>query len=255
MKFNRKNITQSGFSLLLLLLLTSCVATQVSSPPAATSVYEASTASNFAVGSACHTVAPGETLWRIGKMYEVDVEELKKANNIRNVRKLEIGQRLLIPGASSRKHVITLYPSKKWRYIIVHHSATEGGNSMHFNASHLRKGWKGVGYHFIIDNGTFGKDDGQMETGPRWLKQQDGAHCKASEMNKEGIGICLVGNFSKGRPTRRQMKSLVYLVDKLRKYYKIPKSRILGHGQVSGARTECPGKKFSMKRLKSRLRR
>ncbi len=200
-----------------------------------------------------HSVAPGETLWRIAKMYEVDISTIQQANNIRNVKDIDIGTRLYIPEASPRRHVITLYPNRKWKYIVIHHSATEVGNSLAFNAAHLRKGWQGVGYQFIIDNGTAGKDDGQIETSPRWIKQTDGAHCKANGMNTCGIGICLVGNFSKDSVSRKQMDSLVLLVNKLRKYYKIPKRNILGHGQVPGARTECPGTRFPWKTFRARL--
>ncbi|MFH0827488.1 MAG: N-acetylmuramoyl-L-alanine amidase, partial [Candidatus Omnitrophota bacterium] len=63
----------------------------------------------------------------------------------------------------------------------------------------------------------------------------------------------LVGNFSKERVSRSQMDSLVYLVNTLKKYYKIPTSRIFGHGQVPGARTECPGNYFPWDEFKSRL--
>ena len=72
-------------------------------------------------------------------------------------------------------------------------------------------------------------------------------------MNTKAIGICLVGDFSKEAPTSKQMDALVYLVNKLRKYYRIPMSRIMGHGQVTGARTECPGKNFPWRELKNRL--
>lgn len=201
-----------------------------------------------------HSVAPGETVWRISKMYDVDMETIKAVNKIRDVHDIDIGKRLFIPGASARKHVITLYPNDKWKYIIIHHSATDAGNSEQFNKSHMQKGWKGVGYHFIIDNGTCGKDDGQVETTPRWLKQEDGAHCKAGDMNEKGIGICVVGNFSKERVTRRQMNSLVYLASTLSNYYGIPKKNIMGHGQVPGASTECPGKRFPWKTFWARFR-
>ncbi|MBD3427311.1 MAG: LysM peptidoglycan-binding domain-containing protein [Candidatus Omnitrophica bacterium] len=204
-------------------------------------------------GAVYHSVAPGETLWRISKMYDVDIETIRKTNRIYDVRDIEIGTRLRIPGAVKRRHVITLYPSHKWKYIIIHHSATDIGNSEHFNTAHLNRGWRGVGYHFVIDNGTCGKDNGQIETSPRWLKQENGAHCKADRMNERGIGICLVGNFSKERVSPAQMGSLVYLVNKLRKYYHIPKDHIIGHGQVRGANTECPGKKFPWKNFYSRL--
>jgi N-acetyl-anhydromuramyl-L-alanine amidase AmpD len=65
-------------------------------------------------------------------------------------------------------------------------------------------------------------------------------------LNLKGIGVCLVGNFSlKGEcVSAAQMDSLVYLVNLLRNYYNIPSKNILGHSQVSGARTECPGKCF-----------
>ncbi|MFC1548644.1 N-acetylmuramoyl-L-alanine amidase [Candidatus Omnitrophota bacterium] len=217
-------------------------------------VYEASGASFGPRGGVYHSVAPGETVWRISKMYDVDIETLKKANKIRNVHDVEIGTRLYVPGARTRKHVVSLYPSKKWKYIIIHHSATDIGSSTQFNKAHQQRGWKGVGYHFVIDNGTCGKGDGQIETSPRWLNQEGGAHCKAGDMNEKGIGVCLVGDFSRERVSRKQMNSLAFLVNKLRKYYNIPKSRIVGHGQVSGAKTECPGKRFPWRKFKSKLR-
>lgn len=200
-----------------------------------------------------HTVAPGETLWRISKMYDVDVETLKAVNGIKDVTDIDIGTRLVIPEAAPRKEVITLYPSKKWKYIIIHHSATDKGNCQLIDAAHKNRGWKCVGYHFVIDNGTSGKEDGQIETSPRWTKQQDGAHCKASGMNSKGIGICLVGNFSEGKISRNQMRSLIYLVKQLKKYYRIPNSRILGHGRVPDAKTECPGTKFPWREFYSQL--
>jgi len=196
-----------------------------------------------------HSVAPGETLWRIAKMYDVDIEKIKRINSIRNEKDLDIGKKLYIPNAAPRKHIISLVPTNKWKYLIIHHSATGHGNSMEFNEAHLKRGWQGIGYHFIIDNGTCGKDDGQIETSPRWIKQMNGAHCKANGMNEKGIGICLVGNFSQTNVSSKQLQSLVYLVNKLRKYYKIPISRILGHGQVPGANTECPGKYFPWKKF------
>ncbi|MFH1552012.1 MAG: N-acetylmuramoyl-L-alanine amidase, partial [Candidatus Omnitrophota bacterium] len=223
------------------LSLSSCTITHVSRPPAGTVIAEYADSSFQMKQGVYHSVAPGETLWRISKMYEVDIETIKEVNRIKDVRDLDIGKRLYIPGAASRKHVITLYPSSKWKYIIIHHSATEAGSSQQFNKAHMDRGWQGIGYHFIIDNGTCGKDDGQIETSPRWIKQQDGAHCKADGMNEKGIGICLVGNFSRENVSYKQMNSLVYLVGKLKKYYKIPDRNIIGHSQVTGAQTECPG--------------
>ena len=51
-------------------------------------------------GGSSHTVARGETLTSIAKMYNVSVSELQKYNHIENDRKLQIGQTLAIPNAA-----------------------------------------------------------------------------------------------------------------------------------------------------------
>jgi LysM repeat protein len=200
-----------------------------------------------------HSVGPSETLWRISKMYDVNMNDIMRANNLSDKEKLERGQRLLIPKAAPLRPVIALYKSDKWKYIIIHHSATDTGNANSLFDLHNRRGFDGLGYDFIIDNGTGGKQDGQIEVSGRWIKQIDGAHCLAGGMNHQGIGICLVGNFSKESVSRKQLDSLVYLVNMLRKYYNIPQSRIMGHGEVPGAATECPGTEFPWREFKSRL--
>ena len=43
------------------------------------------------------------------------------------------------------------------------------------------------------------------------------------------------------------------VVNKLKDYYNIPNSNILGHGQVKGACTECPGTKFPWGEFRNRL--
>lgn len=203
-----------------------------------------------------HEIGPGETIWRIAKMYDVCEQTVIRKNRISNPERIEKGQKILIPQAAPIRPIINLYKSDKWRYIIIHHSGTDEGSALLFDRHHNRRGFsQGLGYHFVIDNGTRGKFDGQIEVSPRWLNQLDGAHCQASNMNTKGIGICLVGNFNHSRPTEKQMEALVYLVNRLRRYYRIPKSNILGHGQVAGARTDCPGKNFSWPRFWQLLRR
>lgn len=201
-----------------------------------------------------HVVAPGETVWRISKMYNVDIQDIVRANKLNRAKQIKMGHRLRIPRAAPLQLVVSLYPSKKWKYIIIHHSATDVGNALGFHRHHKTRGFdKGLGYHFVIDNGSQGKKAGHIEISPRWTKQQDGAHCKAGKMNYRSIGVCLVGNFSKDRVSKKQMDSLIYLVNRLRKYYKIPKKNILGHNQVPGAKTECPGKNFPWNDLWRRL--
>jgi len=48
-------------------------------------------------GGNTHTVARGETLTSIAKVYKVGVDELQKANHIEDGRKLQAGQTIVIP--------------------------------------------------------------------------------------------------------------------------------------------------------------
>jgi len=145
---------------------------------------------------------------------------------------------------------------KNWNAIIIHHSATDRGNAAIFDKEHREQnGWDGVGYDFVIGNGT-NSGDGQVEVTFRWKQQITGAHCKTDNnwANEDGIGICLVGHFNNYPPSSRQMQSLAELVRFLQKRYNIPTSKIYGHGTTPGARvTDCPGHMFPMARLKSML--
>jgi len=243
------------FSLIvgLVFILSSCTTALIKPPVTPTKEIYPQLTSPILRQDVFHFVAPGETLWRISKMYDIKIEDIMRANNLKKPKELKMGQRLLIPQAAPIRPVVALYRSNKWKYIIIHHSATDEGNAFDLNELHRRKGWEGIGYDFVIDNGTNGKTDGQIEVSPRWTKQEDGAHCQALNMNSKGIGICLVGNFSKERVSQKQMASLVYLVNILKKYYKIHKDHIMGHGQVSGAKTECPGKYFPWKKFYNKL--
>ena len=144
---------------------------------------------------------------------------------------------------------------KQWTAIIVHHSATETGNSAIFDKMHREQNhWDGVGYDFVIGNGT-DSGDGEVEVTFRWQRQIPGAHCGGTPgnwANEDAVGICLVGNFDYRAPTTRQMQSLSKLISFLKNRYRISNGRIYGHRSTPGARvTDCPGKKFPMARLKS----
>jgi N-acetyl-anhydromuramyl-L-alanine amidase AmpD len=144
-------------------------------------------------------------------------------------------------------------PENKWRYIVVHHSGAASGDAAVFDAWHKQRGWEGLGYHFVIGNGSLTRD-GLIEIGFRWTQQKAGAHAGVRghpEFNEFGIGICLVGDFNQTRPTETQMASLTALVRALMQRYNIPKSRVVGHGMLKS--TDCPGKNFPFKDFYSRL--
>jgi LysM repeat protein len=60
----------------------------------------AASPSHSAISGNTHTVARGETLTSIAKMYKVTVDDLQKANHIEDGRKLQAGQAIIIPTAS-----------------------------------------------------------------------------------------------------------------------------------------------------------
>jgi N-acetyl-anhydromuramyl-L-alanine amidase AmpD len=147
---------------------------------------------------------------------------------------------------------------KGWEAIVIHHSATHRGNVANFDDWHKNgRHWQGVGYDFVIGNGD-GSGDGQVEVTFRWREQIAGAHVGGTPRNwanEDAVGICLVGDFTKTRPTYRQMQSLVNLIRFLQRRYKIPKSRIYGHSNTPGykGKTACPGKNFPWARLERML--
>ncbi len=200
-----------------------------------------------------HMVVPGETVFRLSRMYDVTVNDILLRNHFKEPADLKMGQTVMIPLAAPLREVIPVFPSRKWKYIIIHHSATDADNAMSLFKAHLHRGFDGTGYDFIVDNGTKGSIAGHVDATPRWVAQKDGAHCKASGMNAKAIGICLVGNFSQEHVPEAQLAALIRLVDHLKQYYHIPERNILGHGQVFGARTECPGTLFPWKTFKRRL--
>ena len=57
-----------------------------------------------------HIVKPGENLFRIGKAYDISIEELAKANRLKDPSLIFVGQRILIPGASRQLPVDTIVP-------------------------------------------------------------------------------------------------------------------------------------------------
>ena len=71
-----------------------------STPAPATAAPVPASAPHSTVAGNTHTVARGETLTSIAKMYKVTVDDLQNANHIEDGRKLQAGQTIIIPTAS-----------------------------------------------------------------------------------------------------------------------------------------------------------
>ena len=108
---SRRAMRRRG-SVLLLCLLTGCalVAPPLPPPPK----------SSPGVGGVHHTVRRGENLWRIGRAYGVEVEQIAVLNGIDNPDRIEVGVRLFIPGARAtrlvRKNVSASPPKRRPRW-------------------------------------------------------------------------------------------------------------------------------------------
>jgi lipoprotein NlpD len=59
-----------------------------------------------------HEVRRGENLWRIGKAYGVSYVELARANGISDAAKLEVGQRIFVPGGKRTLPVNVITPER-----------------------------------------------------------------------------------------------------------------------------------------------
>ena len=158
---------------------------------------------------------------------------------------------------------------KNWRYIIIHHSATEDGQFLNDFAAIKRyhtayrynsriitkekaeqlmaehkfviKPCKDIGYHVVIEydkNVLVEKQGRDLDT--------QGAH--TTGLNGKAIGVCLVGDFDKKEPADEQYDLLVKAVLRLMKLCNIPLKNIRPHSYFASWKS-CPGHKFNWTRF------
>lgn len=94
------------------------------------------------------------------------------------------------------------------------------------NQWHLARGWKGIGYHWVI------RQSGVVEKGRS--ETELGAHCQGH--NQGSIGVCLVG---KGDFTPEQKEALAGLFIEIGKRWNIPVAKWYCHHQFDLNKT-CP---------------
>jgi N-acetylmuramoyl-L-alanine amidase len=128
-------------------------------------------------------------------------------------------------------------------FIAVHCSATPATldwDVEDVRRSHRQRGWRDVGYHYII------KRDGTLQKGRP--DNIPGAH--EPRINRNSIAICMIGGSPPiGSPEHRkglgennfteaQWKTLAQIVREL--HAKHPAAEIIGHRDVPGVRKACP---------------
>ncbi len=133
----------------------------------------------------------------------------------------------------------------KWTHIVIHHTGAEEKNARQVCDYHRRLGWQDVGYHYLIER------DGVVVPGrPPSMR---GAHCLAGRMNHKALGIALIGNLEKRPPFPAQLAALKGLLKRLMREYRIPPANVLGHREVPGAATACPGRHLDLAAVRAAL--
>lgn len=216
-------------------------------------------------GDATHsyTVRQGDTLGHIATRFGVSVRALKRANGLSGDL-IRTGETLRIPAPATpedgadpldkvrAEHGGIRVNTRQWERVIVHHSAIKYGNAEIYDRAHRERGMQnGLAYHFLIGNGI-DSGDGEIEIGPRWRRQLHGGHVRSYAVNKIAVGICLVGNFQKETPTRRQMTAFTRLTDWLLRDVLRPGITFDGHKDVEGEQTICPGRNFPLAEMHRR---
>ncbi len=137
-----------------------------------------------------------------------------------------------------------LDPMGKIYRITVHHSAillrspserSAADQIRSIQNTHMKKeGCGDIGYHFLID------PSGRIWQG-RELRYQ-GAHARGDN-NRGNIGICVLGNFMRGRdgqrPTAAELNALESLIGNLAQKHRIAAEQIFSHSDL--VNTQCPG--------------
>jgi hypothetical protein len=146
---------------------------------------------------------------------------------------------------------------RPWQFVVIHHSGTSSGSVESIHREHKQRkdssgnNWLGIGYHFVIGNGS-GMADGEISPTFRWNEQIHGAHSGSTLHNANGIGVCLIGNFEESSPTAEQLTALKRLLASLAERYRIPVTRVIGHSAVRA--TACPGKHFPFAKVLQQLK-
>ncbi|MEQ8770781.1 MAG: peptidoglycan recognition family protein [Phycisphaerales bacterium] len=132
----------------------------------------------------------------------------------------------------------------RWDSIVIHHSGSAAGSPADLEAQHRAMGLVGLGYHFVVGNGT-GMGAGEVHVGYRWLEQLPGAHVAGSAgaaLNQTSIGICLVGDGDRRTFSDEQLRRAAQLVAALCDRFGLEPDDVLMHADV--APTTSPGRLF-----------
>lgn len=153
----------------------------------------------------------------------------------------------------------------KPEYIVVHTAAYSGRNCDRnmIDQWHRDRGWRGIGYHFVIINDKHDHhEDGKVQTG-RDIGTT-GAHARG--LNRRSIGICCIGHGDRQPFTDKQKQSLFKLIsDLIDQYDDITVNHVIGHRELNRLIAEgvlrpefktaksCPGNLVDLNALRGEI--
>ncbi|MEN9548630.1 MAG: hypothetical protein RIR12_1221 [Bacteroidota bacterium] len=129
-------------------------------------------------------------------------------------------------------------------YVIIHHTATNGLKEV--LQEFTLAGGREASAHYVIDkDGTIYH---MLNDLLRSHHAGDGKWGNTTDLNSASVGIEIVNN-GKEPFTSQQINTLVGLLERLKKAYKIPPANFIGHGDVAPTRKVDPSHKFPWKYL------
>ena len=141
---------------------------------------------------------------------------------------------------AERPRLARLTAASPYTRVTVHHQGMGVNGSVHCDDvvsdihnvldGHFQRRFGDIGYHMIIDQ------VGRVWEG-RSLRYM-GAH--VADNNEGNIGVMLLGNFEKQKPTDKQLMTLRAVIDAIQTEFLIPFSRVYGHRDLG--QTLCPGR-------------
>ena len=149
----------------------------------------------------------------------------------------------IVEGGTKRMNIIetnlqfkgNMEVRKTTNIIVLHHAAASTCDVRTIHEWHLRRGFSGIGYHFLV------RKNGTIERGR--AENFVGAHVAGH--NRGSIGICFEGNFETETMGEAQKNAGAELVEYLKKKYSI--NTVVRHKDL--AATACPGKNFPFEEI------
>jgi len=121
--------------------------------------------------------------------------------------------------------------------IVVHHSAGKDTTQLEAKGIeewHVGKGWRGIGYHFLVEN--VGGRPSVVQGRPLRFR---GSHARGA--NYDSVGVCVVGNFNSTLVDDDVFHVLISLLADLCTVFGLSERAISPHLEAGVTATECPG--------------